>query len=585
MSFSKQDIITSIKNSELFLKIPELKGAKPRLKKDGGPFCYTGGFNMVFQIDHKDKKWALRVWHIPVGEQKDRYRKISEYLSDKKLPYFADFIYDEKSILVNGQLLDTIRMEWLEGKLLKDFLEENLSNPNVIRELAENFLEMCKTLKKHHISHGDLQHGNILVENNQIKLIDYDSICIPEIEGDVELVTGLKGYQHPSRLRAEKASLKADYFSELVIYLSLLAIAENPDFWIKYNIKDSEYLLFTDKDFDDFEHSEIYKDLQNLSFPIKSLTRILVNYLKEKHYTALESFEFFLTSPKINEFSVSKFKILQGDTIELYWDIANEDVITINNKVEDNQRLSISPTQNTKYKIIAENGFGRSEKEIEIVVHPLPKIKVFQSQKSKIEYGTSTELSWEVENVEKVELKYLTYTETIPNKGQKTIFPTEHTDYKLVIIALDEITKEEQEIKVQVFKKVEIVDFSSNLEYVIESIPLKLNWDIRNASEVIIEDNIGRSIDVSNLSYTDFPTHIQMKYVKIIAKDYLGNSFEKKIDIQVDALPKINLSLPKIEVPNLDLSLGDKILKEISFEEAFLEAKKDIKIFNPFKKK
>src|SRR5690606_15045818 len=137
-------------------------------------------------------------------------------------------------------------------------------------------------------------------------LVDYDSICIPEIEGQKELVTGLKGYQHPSRFKGGKASLKADYFSELVIYLSILALSENSNLWNKYQVKDTQYLLFTETDFEDFENSKIYNDLQKLSNSIKSLTRILNSYLSEKNYLNLTSFEHFLTAPKIISFSTNK---------------------------------------------------------------------------------------------------------------------------------------------------------------------------------------------------------------------------------------------------------------------------------------
>ena len=63
MSVSQQDIITAIKNSDTFLKVPELLGAKPKLNKNGSLYCFTGGFNMVFQLEHQNKKWAFRVWH------------------------------------------------------------------------------------------------------------------------------------------------------------------------------------------------------------------------------------------------------------------------------------------------------------------------------------------------------------------------------------------------------------------------------------------------------------------------------------------------------------------------------------------
>ncbi len=190
---NKQDILTSIKNLDLFLKVPALKGAKARINKNGNPFVYVGGFNMVFQLTHKSKKWAFRVWHVPMGENEERYLKISKYLTSKKLPYFAEFIYDEKGILINGELVDTIRMEWLDGMLFKEYIEKNLANSSLLVSLADNFLKMCQDLRDNQISHGDLQEGNILVtENGDIKLVDYDSICIREIEGQKELVTGLK---------------------------------------------------------------------------------------------------------------------------------------------------------------------------------------------------------------------------------------------------------------------------------------------------------------------------------------------------------------------------------------------------------
>lgn len=583
-----QHIETAVKNSEIFLKIPELKGAVPRKKKDGSLFKYVGGFNMVFQLEHQNKKWAFRVWHVPVGEHKERYRKISKYLSEKKLPYFADFIYDEKGILVNGKLLDTIRMEWLEGKLLKEYVEENLSNKRKLTQLADDFLEMCKTLRENKISHGDLQEGNILIDkNSNIKLVDYDSVCIPEIEGQKELVTGLKGYQHPSRFKGGKASLKADYFSELVIYLSILAISENSNLWEKYQVKDTQYLLFTETDFENFENSEIYNDLQKLSGSVKNLTRILNDYLKENNYLNLIAFENYLTVPKIVRFNANEKEILQGKSIELSWVVENVDTILLNNgigNVTSKQSLSVSPTHSTTFRLISENAFGKTEQELNITVLPLPKIKDLRSKQQKIEFGKETQLVWDIENAEKVELHWLGNMEVVPNKGEKTISPTEHTNYKLIITALDGITKEEKEIKVQVFERVEIKRFVSDLEFVLESLPIKLSWDIENASKIIIEDNFGTQTEITHENTLEISTKRNTKFFKIIASDPLGNILEKRIDITVDERPRININLPKIELPNLDLSFGQKVLDNTSFEIAFKEATKEQKPFNPFKK-
>ena len=128
MAIEKRHIETAVKNPDVFIKIPELIGAIAKKRNDGSLFKYVGGFNMVFQLEHQKRKWAFRVCFLPKGENKERYRKISKYLSKQRLSYFADFIYDEKGILVNGNLIDTIRMEWLEGKLLKEYIESNLLN-------------------------------------------------------------------------------------------------------------------------------------------------------------------------------------------------------------------------------------------------------------------------------------------------------------------------------------------------------------------------------------------------------------------------------------------------------------------------
>jgi serine/threonine protein kinase len=379
---NKQDIITAIKNLDIFLKVPELKGATVKLNKNGSPFVYTGGFNMVFQLTKGIKKWAFRVWHVPMGETKKRYQSISKYLTQKNLPYFANFIFDEKGILVNGNLIDTIRMEWLDGDLFKKYIETNLNNKSSLDNLADNFVKMCQDLRDNKISHGDLQEGNILVtKSGEIKLVDYDSICIPEIEGQKELVTGLKGYQHPSRFKESKASLKADYFSELVIYISIKALAEKPELWGKYQIKDTQYLLFSETDFENLEYSDIYKDLKGINLKTDKLLSILIEYLKIDDYTKLNPFQSYLLPAEILLFKTDKDILIEGGEITLEWKVCNAIEVVINNgigKVDFEDTITLKPKDNLNY-ILTANGFNENTKRtIAIKVYPLPTIKSMQ---------------------------------------------------------------------------------------------------------------------------------------------------------------------------------------------------------------
>ena len=193
---------------------------------------------------------------------------------------------------MNGESLPITRMRWVEGKNLKKYICAHYRESERIRDLAYSFQEMVVSLHRNHIAHGDLQHGNIIVsDSGQLFLVDYDSMFVPSMgAGFPDFIKGLKDYQHPSRNRNKYSSEKLDYFSELVIYLSLLAISEKPSLFGKYNVEDSEALLFKVTDYGDLRSSEVYRDLSGLSDTVRHYLCILEAYLKENDINALYPF-------------------------------------------------------------------------------------------------------------------------------------------------------------------------------------------------------------------------------------------------------------------------------------------------------
>ena len=194
--------------------------------------AYSGGYSRVYPIEVGNRTIALRCWIADIGEAKERYRQIKSYLQANPLPYFVQFDYFDEGILVNGKKYPVITMEWVDGLLLNKFLDQQIHNSSVVLQLAQKFELMVKSLHHLRISHGDLQEGNILVENTgerlNLKLIDYDSLFVPSLQGWPNEIMGVPTYQHPKRQQLRLASEKTDYFSELVIYLSLRAYAEKP---------------------------------------------------------------------------------------------------------------------------------------------------------------------------------------------------------------------------------------------------------------------------------------------------------------------------------------------------------------------
>src|SRR5699024_6094606 len=68
---------------------------------------------------------------------------------------------------------------------------------------------------------------------------------------------------------------------------------------------------------------------------------------------------------------------------------------------------------------------------------------------------------------------------------------------KIVVTALDGKTTIEKELTVEVFKRVKINSFQSNLDFVVESLPITLSWEVENASKLILTSNFQPDIDVT----------------------------------------------------------------------------------------
>ena len=259
------------------------------------PIHYSGGFAIVFVFKVDGQKWAFRCWrNQPEKNIAHRLETLSKEFSKINLPYFCDFTFESEGIqVINNSLCPTTRMRWIEGLKLNEYIYQHKSDKDILKKLAGDFITMCKKLHEKSIAHGDLQHGNILVDSNgNIYLIDYDSMFVPSLEKERDIIKGKDDYQHPNRKANKYANCKLDYFSELIIYISILAISEEPTLADKYNIENAERLLFQKDDFADITGSCIYKDISNLSQQLKSLVDILVWYLKQDDILDLAPFDF-----------------------------------------------------------------------------------------------------------------------------------------------------------------------------------------------------------------------------------------------------------------------------------------------------
>lgn len=420
------DIIQSIQVPQLIKDTFICKG-KPVLDRRGRPIHYTGGFAVAFPFMVNGEKWAFRCWSADIGNVEKRLKTLSKELSNQNLPYFCNFTYEAEGITINGETFPTTRMRWIDGQTIKDYLCSNKDNSNKIKQLADSFLTMCDELHKQRIAHGDLQHGNILVDDiGNLFLIDYDSVYLPALKGAEDIISGLADYQHPRRKDNKYASEKLDYFSELIIYLSILAIAEAPSLVDKYKVEDADRLLFAKEDFEDITKSQIYKDIQSLGKQFQELLDVLKEYLKCNSINELLPFDTFLLERKI-QFSSSTTKAIRNkQTIIVKWNVPFEAEVSIEDKVNGQIEMVDVKGQMAKilskdaiYDLVVKTTNGRIvKKEVTIKVFDECKID-FSADKYYVFPTIPVTLSWNVRHAKKVWLD----NEEVKKRGTKVIEP------------------------------------------------------------------------------------------------------------------------------------------------------------------
>ena len=261
------------------VKAPELQGGHP-VQKNGRLLRYAGGFCVVYPYETARRKYAVRCWHTSVDTVQQYQKTIADRIKGFDLPYFVDYKYCENAILTAKGLQPVILMDWVDAKPMKKYIADNLSRPSALESLARAFLEMTRELHEQGISHGDLQHGNILVRpDGSLVLVDYDSLYVLGMDGIPDDIKGLQGYQHPARIHQRYRSAYSDFFSELVIYTSIRTLAKHPGLWNKYSLADTETMLFTEKDIQSGGTSEIFRliesdrDIRYLGRAIKDALR------------------------------------------------------------------------------------------------------------------------------------------------------------------------------------------------------------------------------------------------------------------------------------------------------------------------
>jgi hypothetical protein len=528
---------------------------------------YESGQNAyVFKVtdDTTGRTKAIKLFLIDDKERFSQYRGISEFLNKFSTQFFVSFKFIEKLIYVDANqnqednYFPGLVMEWAEGKTLGSKIQElcNAKEKKKLKKIGDAFKELSLFLLDNNIGHGDLKHDNIIVdENNNMKLIDYDGIYVPAFNNQISKELGTDSFQHPLR-KSTDFNANIDHFSILTIYCSLIALSINPDLYIKFN--DQQNLLFTKEDFIEPDNSELFKVLSQIK-EVKNLV-LCINQSLSSNSIYIDNIKDILNNvfPKpLIVISHTPEIPLTGNDITISWTTENTDSVKINGK-DYAASGKIIEKYNASKKITFEiaNPFDKSTVSYEIKVFESPVIKNFKVRQQKIEYQKSTFLDWDVNHVSKVFLYSNGSKEDVSAKRTIEITPLKDSTYELRIIGLDGKTAISNKVDIQVFKRVLVNEFKSNLDFVVESIPIRLTWKTENASKIFLSSPLDADIDVTGKNSIELKPKKDANYT-LIAKNELFQASEQ-IGIGVQTLhkiPALDLAMPKM--PTINVTIPD----------------------------
>lgn len=260
---SSREYVEAIQNPFISFQDPDLKTSTPAVDRLGMPFVTSGQFAYVFKMNSGSgsSAQAVRCFRGGVGDREQRYQRISEHLNKVSAPYFASFEFDPQGILVAGRRYPIQVMEWIDGFPLDVYLPNVLGRQDVLKFLADLWLRVLSSLRDGGMAHGDMQHGNVIVDaSNSLRLVDLDGMFVPSMADWKSSELGHRHYQHPRR-DSSCFDANLDNFSGLVIYLSLLSLMEKPDLWCDFH---DENLIFTKPDFENPRASKVFARIKGI---------------------------------------------------------------------------------------------------------------------------------------------------------------------------------------------------------------------------------------------------------------------------------------------------------------------------------
>jgi len=292
-----------LQNPSKYFNDPLLKGGTVAKNKRSVPYSAAGANAITFKFkDANGVTVAVRCFSqdsylTQESDIGDRYDAISRFLDQHRHPMFVTFEFQPRGVLHGGSWLPILKMEWADGAPITNYVKSHIGQFEKIAALAESFRHTMRDMNQLGCAHGDLQHGNVLVDSNgSVRLVDYDGMYVPALKGKSAIEMGERNYQSPMRTPKEFHN-RLDHFSAIGIYLSLLALASAPRLLPLDDDDLIEVLLMRQADLKAPEQSQLLRCLWDLGY--QKPTEVFGQYCTTANTYDIPDLETFITETNL----------------------------------------------------------------------------------------------------------------------------------------------------------------------------------------------------------------------------------------------------------------------------------------------
>lgn len=215
---------------------------------DWQPIFRSGNFGVVFKVLINGRARALKCFTREQHGRAKAYAAISGNLP--RSDYMIDFRFLDNELtafLASGVVFayPVLDMEWVEGSNMDQVIRQacRVGDRATLAQLSERFDTMARWLLTSDFAHGDLKPENIIITNEgHLRLVDYDGVYLPWMQGELQREVGTPAYQHPLR-GGMTFGTRIDEYSIALISLTLRALSLMPELLDVYGEQSDGLLL------------------------------------------------------------------------------------------------------------------------------------------------------------------------------------------------------------------------------------------------------------------------------------------------------------------------------------------------------